>query len=254
MILYFTGTGNSEFVAKTMAKDLEDTVVDVAQLIKKGEHPTFVSETPYIFVSPVYAWRFPRLFERWLYQCRFEGNRQAYFVLTCGDSIGAASNYVKKMAKKAGFDYMGTAAVVMPENYIVMFQAPSQEEEPDIIEKGEVAAHALCQYIGKGLPFETVKNTFAGHLCSDLVTPMFYTFYIGAKKFYTTDACISCGKCRDDCMLNNIALVDNKPVWGKNCTHCMSCISKCPKAAIEYGKHTKGLRRYTFPKQHPSGE
>ena len=27
----------------------------------------------------------------------------------------------------------------------------------------------------------------------------------------------------------------------------MACICRCPKAAIEYGKHSRGLPRYTFP-------
>jgi len=46
--------------------------------------------------------------------------------------------------------------------------------------------------------------------------------------------------------LNNIHLENGKPVWGKNCTHCMACICYCPKEAIEYGKKSKGKPRYHF--------
>jgi epoxyqueuosine reductase QueG len=46
--------------------------------------------------------------------------------------------------------------------------------------------------------------------------------------------------------LNNIRLENGKPVWGKNCTHCMACICYCPKEAIEYGKKSKGKPRYHF--------
>ncbi|MBP9515735.1 MAG: 4Fe-4S binding protein, partial [Clostridia bacterium] len=48
------------------------------------------------------------------------------------------------------------------------------------------------------------------------------------------------------CVLNNIELKNGKPVWGKSCTHCMACINFCPTNAIEYGKHSIGLRRYTL--------
>ena len=48
------------------------------------------------------------------------------------------------------------------------------------------------------------------------------------------------------CPLNNIRLENGKPVWGKNCTHCMACICYCPKEAIEYGQKSKGKPRYHF--------
>ena len=72
--------------------------------------------------------------------------------------------------------------------------------------------------------------------------------FVHAKKFQATSACTSCGKCAVICPLNNIRLTNGTPVWGKNCTHCMACINRCPSQAIEYGKHTQTLPRYTCPK------
>lgn len=46
--------------------------------------------------------------------------------------------------------------------------------------------------------------------------------------------------------MNNIHLENGKPLWGKNCTHCMACICYCPKEAIEYGKKSRGKPRYHF--------
>ena len=250
MIIYFTGTGNSRYIAQLFAKALGDQTVNAAELIKSGTYPGFDSEKPYIFISPVYAWRLPRVFEQWLKQCTFQGSRKAYFVLTCGDSIGAAGNYVQTLSSKLGFEHMGTAKIVMPENYIAMFSAPSREEAEKILSAAVAQADGLCRQVAAEMPFEKGKISFAGHLCSHIVTPFFYTFSVGAKKFYATDACISCGKCVENCMLNNIQLKDGKPVWGRDCTHCMACICKCPTEAIEYGKHTQGLRRYVCPEKH----
>lgn len=64
------------------------------------------------------------------------------------------------------------------------------------------------------------------------------------KKFYVTDTCVPCGNCEKICPFHNIKFTDKKPIWNRNCTHCMACIGSCPTEAIEYGKHTKGLRRY----------
>ncbi len=248
MIIYFTGTGNSQYLAEFLAKQLNDTAVNGAKLIKDGKYPCFLSEMPYVFVSPVYAWRLPRAFEKWIKSCSFEGNRKAYFVINCGSEIGAAGNYVKKLAKKMDFEYMGTAEVIMPENYLVMFTPPPAEKDEAIITLATRKIRRLCKNIERDQPFDQIKITFMGHLYSDIVNPLFYTFYVGAKRFYATDACISCGRCVENCMLNNITLQDGKPVWGKACTHCMACICQCSVQAIEYGKNTKGLRRYVCQK------
>ena len=56
--------------------------------------------------------------------------------------------------------------------------------------------------------------------------------------------CIGCGKCAVLCPTKSIRIEGGRPVWGDGCTHCMACICRCPKQAIEYGRHTMGLRRY----------
>ena len=61
---------------------------------------------------------------------------------------------------------------------------------------------------------------------------------------YDLNACIGCGRCVELCPQNNVHLKNGKPVWGKNCTHCMACICYCPKEAIEYGEKSKGKPRY----------
>ena len=71
--------------------------------------------------------------------------------------------------------------------------------------------------------------------------------YVKATKFCATDACIGCGKCVERCVLNNIRLENGKPKWGEHCTHCMACICGCPTEAIEYGKTSRGKRRYQCP-------
>ena len=55
--------------------------------------------------------------------------------------------------------------------------------------------------------------------------------------FKIGDACIGCGQCIQRCPTNNITLENGKPVWSKNCTHCMACI---------YGKKSLGKPRYRF--------
>ncbi len=248
MIIFFTGTGNSRYIADVMANKLGDVLLDAAEMIKEGKYPELFSEKPYIIISPVYAWRLPRVFSEWLSKCKFSGNKKMYFVINCGSEIGAAGNYIQRFCRKTEMTYMGTAELVMPENYIIMFTSPKKEQIPDIIKKATEKTLGLAEKVSDEVPFDNVKVTLLGHIYSDVVNPCFYTFYIGAKKFYATEKCVSCGKCADVCMLNNITLEKGLPQWGIDCTHCMACISQCPTEAIEYGRNTKGKTRYVCPK------
>ena len=246
MIIYFTGTGNSRYLAQLLGKKLNDEAVDAAKLIREDEHPAFSSEVPYIFVGPAYAWRLPRVFEEWIRGCSFAGDKRAYFVVNCGSSILGAGAYAEKLCNDTGLAYMGIAEVVMPENYIAMFSAPDERQALEIIAKAAAQMDALAETVRKEGAF-VQKTPPLKHLGSALLNFGFYRFTISAKKFYATDACVACGRCVEHCMLRNISLKDGKPVWGETCTHCMACICKCPTAAIEYGRHSRGLRRYVCP-------
>ena len=80
------------------------------------------------------------------------------------------------------------------------------------------------------------------------VNPAFYSFFVKDKKFYVKDSCTGCGLCEKLCPMNNVKLMNGKPVWNGGCTHCMACICSCPQAAIEYGKISAGKPRYLCPK------
>lgn len=244
MIIYFTGTGNSEHVARTMAEALQDELVDAREYLKEGKNMALASERPWVIVAPTYCWRLPRVLEALLRHSRFAGARHAYFVLTCGSDVGNAGHYLKKLCKSLSWNYMGVFPICMPENYIAMFDVPSEEQSRKLIRIGDKFAKRAVNKIQAGEKFQEIQVPVTGKLCSGPVNPMFYRLAVRDKAFYATDACIGCGKCVRDCVMNNIRLQAGKPQWQGNCTHCMACICGCPSQAIEYGKKSIGKRRY----------
>lgn len=67
MVLYFSGTGNSQFVAVRIAEmTADDEVVSINQSIKSGRNVAIHSERPLVFVVPTYSWRIPRVVEQWI--------------------------------------------------------------------------------------------------------------------------------------------------------------------------------------------
>ena len=136
----------------------------------------------------------------------------------------------------------------MPENYIAMFTTPDAAQAAKILERAERVIDRTALYIKNGEKFPSVSVSLMDRVYSGVINDLFYPTCVHARKFYVTDSCISCGKCAAVCPLGNVRIEQGKPVWGKNCTHCMACICRCPKEAIEYGKHSRGLARYTCQK------
>ena len=246
MVLYFSGTGNSAYVAKRIASILQDDVLDLLEKLQTQDCSQMHSETPWVFVVPVYAWQMPQVVRDWIAGTTFTGSKEAYFVITCGASIGGAGEFARKLWEGKGLIYKGTAPVVMPENYLLMFPVPDEAKSRQIVAAAEPVIDTIAEKIGQGACLET-KVGLGGKISSGPVNVFFYKCFVSAKKFYALDACTSCGYCETVCPLNNIRVVDEKPVWGDACTHCCACICKCPQAAIEYGTKSVGKPRYICP-------
>lgn len=244
MIFYFSGTGNSRLAAEQIGAALGDEVVSINQRLKAGGKSTFHSERPLVFVAPTYAWRLPKIVEHWIEENDFTGHHDAYVVLTCGDGCGNAAAYARSLCRRKGFSYRGLAAVVMPENYLAMFQTPDRTDAQEIITRAIPRIAELAAAIRAGKPFSEAKPSFIGRLESGPVNPLFYRFWVSDRGFSVSNACVSCGKCARRCPLNNIEMTSGKPVWKGNCTHCMACIGGCPVEAVEYKNKSKGRSRY----------
>lgn len=248
MILYFSGTGNSAYAAEKLGEELKDETVNLFEKIRDHDFSEMHSDKPWIVVSPTYAWRLPRILQEWLANTRLAGNKQIYFVMTCDSSIGNAGEYAEKLSESKGLDYSGCIPIPMPENYIALFHAPTREQALKIISQAEDKLSKVSQLLKNGTKVPPPSVTFQDRINSGVVNALFYPLFVHAKKFYSTEDCISCGKCAKVCPLQNIHLEKGRPVWADHCTHCMACINRCPSQAIEYGQHSKGLERYTCPK------
>lgn len=249
MVLYFSGTGNSQYAAIQIAKMIaDDEVISINSYLKTGKKAVIHSERPLVFVAPTYCWRMPRVVEQWILKTDFKGCQDAYFILTCAGSCDNASAYAEKLCAKKGLRFCGLAPVFMPENYLAMFPTPGKEQCQAIVEQSASGIASLAEQIRAGQNFAAPSVSLGGKLKSGPVNPLFYALFVHDKGFTADGRCISCGKCAQRCPLNNIGMVNGRPVWKGNCTHCMACICGCPTEAIEYKKKSKGQHRHYIMK------
>lgn len=242
MILFFSGTGNSKHIAKIVAERLCDELVDITPYLKENKGGEFISDK-YIFVAPTHASYIPRVVERFIRKSAFSQGKKAYFLLTCGASCSRPGvvKRLRPVCKEKDLVLGGVEGIVMPENYITLFAAPSEETAKIIIEKAEKSLVPILEKIKAG---EDIFNKAFPTFSSYVVNPIFYKTLVTDKPYYVTDACVSCEKCASLCPVSNITIESGKPKWNGKCIQCMACIGACPTQAIEYGNKAKNKRRY----------
>ena len=242
MIYYFSGTGNSEWVAKGLAQRTGDTAVNLAALVKDGPAAIRIGAGETIgLVFPVYSWGAPQIVEQF---CRFitlENGAYAYAVCTCGDDAGRTMQRLKRR-----FAYQSAWSIAMPNNYIIGFDVDSPALEQEKIAQARERLNAIAGDVlsRKNHVFQVFEGAFAG-IKTVLVRPMFNAFARGTSSFSVDATCNACGLCARSCPIGAIEMQNGKPVWvKKRCTRCMGCINRCPMRAIQYGQGTKKCGRY----------
>ena len=248
MILYFSGTGNSAYTARQIASQIGDEVVNLLDKFRSCDHTLPASDRPWVIVAPVYAWQLPKIVTDWISRTEFVGSQDIYFVITCGGQIANAGHYLKELCAQKHLNYRGCTPIIMPENYIAMFKAPSVPEAMDIVEAAGPSIKAAADAIRDGRDLPEMHITLMDKFLSGPVNRGFNAVTNSAKKFHADSTCTSCGLCTKRCPNNNVKLVNSKPVWGDSCINCMACICLCPQNSIEYGN--KGKKRYECPKDY----
>lgn len=240
MVLYFTATGNSRWVAEQIAEATNDVTLDIVDCLKQGEVPDLSAVTDRVgIVFPIHSWYAPRPLVKFLSKLRLPDVAYLYAVCTCGDDAGKA---MSRLSRHFALD--AAWSVAMPNTYIPMFELDSDTLSAEKVAAARIRLRQIAVDVMARRPaWEVCEGSFP-RLKTYLVNPLFVRFTIRTKGFRVDEGCISCGQCVGSCPLSNITLAKGRPVWGKHCMHCMACVHVCPKQVIQYGKSTRKKGRY----------
>ncbi len=247
MVLYFSGTGNSRFVAQLIAKLCNDELKSINKMLRTrrldpfNAQYAFESNRPFVIVCPTYCWHLPQVVEDFLLDSRFLGSHDMYFFLTCGGSTGNAEDHARQICTKLEMNFRGLASTQMPENYITLFKAPEADEAVAIIRAAIPQVESVARLIASD---RDISDSNAGNGVPAFVRSLFYRFFIHDRRFRVKNNCTGCTTCAKLCPMVNIRMRNGKPTWNGRCIQCQSCISVCPVNAIEFGTWTLRKRRY----------
>ena len=102
MVLYYSATGNTEYIAKELAKRLDDQCVDLLDRIKNHDYSELHSDKPFIICAPVYVCEMPRFMSKHLKKQIFSGNKNVYFIFTSGGYCGISGSPIERSDPKTG--------------------------------------------------------------------------------------------------------------------------------------------------------
>lgn len=250
MIFYFSGCGNSKYVAETIAAGLNDNLTFIPEAAREGHYDYTLAEGERLgFVFPIYSWAPPRLVLDFVKKLQLKAKPDyLYFACTCGDNCGLTEKVFRKSVEEKGWSLSACFSVQMPETYIGMagFKLDTPENAKLKINKAnDLLKRNITRLINKEYFSEMVVGSLAW-LKTYLVNPGFNRSATDDSKYHVTEACIHCGKCVEACPLKNITLEEGRPKWHGHCTMCMGCYHHCPVNAIQYGKATAGKGQYYF--------
>ena len=244
IILVFSGTGNSLWTAKEIAKELGDC--EIATMGSNGMTSLPSGYDSIGFVYPTYAGGMPRRVKEYVSRLDLQNNKNAYFfaVATCGRVVRAQNviTQLRFLLKRKGVRLNYGERLDMFSNYIVgyeMRETVREEANQSAVDIKPMIKSIKTRITNKGTSLTPRQLESMGFML--IVSKM-------DKNFNVSEVCTKCEICKKVCPVNNIEMgADGKPSFMHHCEQCLACIQNCPRKAINYKDKTQSRKRYIHP-------
>lgn len=257
LIAYFSGTGNTERVAREIGRRLEtlghETSLDSVEnlTVEKLENVALG------IGFPSYGLDSPSIVKRFVEKLPHAVKPVPAFIFST--HAWASGNALTGLAEKLKDRNVHTVAresFKCPSNGARTFFSPHHFMYKKMVAVGPNLPERIGAFAGKingklaifaKKPFEnmgekTVGNRLMGLFAKHVMEGRMYRDFKVQE-----DRCIGCGLCVRECPDTNLAMENGKARFlrGNNCLKCMRCISICPVDAILFGEGSRGKGRYT---------
>lgn len=238
-IFYFSGTGNTELIAKRFAEGLRSRGQDVdlfkVEDILKGTCSVKYEVYELIGIGhPVLGFGASGIVECFADQLPNSSGTPAFVFKTASSPHyvnNGASNMILRSLREKGYTPFHNSLLAMPCNFYLKYDDRLNKQLYQAAQhKVELFVEEIVNRIPRNLQIHPVLEKV-------LKTVYYYEERHGGKYFAkglrTTDACTLCLKCVRNCPTSNISEGPEGITFSDNCLWCMRCIYSCPQKAIQ---------------------
>jgi ferredoxin len=244
-IYFYTGTGNSLWVARKLAEKIENSELVPITITGTGKIDTDSKIIGFIF--PVHIWGIPSPVIDFLNRLETDAAKYYFAIAVNAGQVAATLIQLKNLLQKKNIKLSSGFSMCMPSNYIPWGgaepQAKQQNRFRDALDKINGIASSIRaneeRAPEKGPAWQNIFFSAIYRVSYSKVAEM-------DKSFFADEKCTNCGICEKICPAHNI-LVNEKPAWQHHCEQCFACIQWCPEEAIQYGRGTAKKKRYHHP-------
>jgi ferredoxin len=241
VLCWFSGTGNTERVARRMADVFTASGIGVEMCrIGRDPFPGLPADGALGLAFPVaYFSTFPFVWD-FIDRLPSGAGREAFMVDTLGGASGAIVGPLKKLLSRKGYVPVGAREIRMPMNFGGAWKRG--EANRRVLSDGLERAAAYADELVHG-----VSRWRRIPLWSDLMflihsgaVVLLYSRWNQHRFAMRVDqaSCTGCGECAAECPAGNIRISESLPdggrlpVFDERCVFCLRCLAACPPGAL----------------------
>lgn len=256
-IFYFSGTGNTWWIADKLKRELDTKnsvktySIENELLSNRDEITNIINNSDHIVIGyPVYASKMPSIMEEFVESLpKLKSAIDLTIYCTQAIASGDGANYNIRRFKEKGFVIKQTEHFRMGNNFYLPHLPIAPTRNKKILNRLNAKSmnrlQKLALYINK--QEKRVLNVTPPGLLLGVVQRKFYKETIThVQKSLEVDptSCIKCNICIKNCPGSNISMVNGEITFNKKCIGCVRCYHFCPRNSILIGDKTKNSNKY----------